>query len=1037
MGKGGVSITGSFNGGKFSGQIEGLGTPEAKGNSNGPANENGGGPKTMQDLFKTEDEKNGLSFDEFKADVAEGGKMAKASIASAVIEAAGELASAGISMATKMKKFDAEIEIAGIEMQGIKNKFANANLKLDIETGFKQSMMHLDTYMKETENLTRASFKALTDGINQGAWASYNAILDYNLSTFKLSADLELSENKKSLEKRKLANQEQVETIRQQNKIDQLNDDKTRAIQKATTDTVGKIGEAVSMIPNPVSMIVGAIVSAGAAIADGVLEMQYETRKNERAITEKSNEIEMENINQQLEMYGFILDNETDIKKKTEEFGTAIAKMYAELTQQIEGYVIEFNKSATKLQSLYGYVGADLEKRKGADVANGLTSWAVASRIGYEELASTMLDYQNSTGRNMHLSEKDVAMTSFLDKYSGQNGITGRIASEMQNFNKSISDSAILTAKNMASVERSGLSSKKYAKDVEKYIGLANKYNFKNGTEGLMNMLKYAQKTKFNMDSLSGALDKFNGNDISSILESSAKLNVLGGNAALYSDPLGMMFDAEMDPEGFMKRMQASFSEFGTFNKDTGEMEYDFESSKRMRAIAELYGMNVEDMRKQNNEAEKRRQITGQMSGKGFSDDNLDFLISNAFWDKKNGWMANVGGQNMSIDNIGNDMIEKIIPKNTEDRIGAITQSVSEINQNIINFLNEEEKLNWSQKDGQLDLAQTFYSEMTEEFRQRGIGFQSIVDHIKTGMIGEGEGKKSVRDILLASSATATKALTTINGKAQDAYEKLYKMDPMQKIKGDVEALRKKIVGDTNTNPYKEKYDAYYEALKKIYKSGTGDGAGDRLASMVGWNLTSEQKKQIDKTINYVLKKKNFSESEFSSSWTESLGKYGTFTLTEDYIVPLIKNYYSEQERIGKHKEGGDVFTFGSMYSKTANLVTSANDVNMAWQKGGPLDTLFNGVAGKVNVIGDFVEKSTNVGKTGSAAEQKNMNVNVTFGGKAELACNGNQINLASLITNDAFAMRKITEMVLTEISKYNDGRGTVNAYTNVGNIFA
>ena len=1001
--------------------------------------DSGGGSEglSMKDLLKDVDlAEPKLALKSFSNNIKEGGGKAVKAIGGAI----SAIATGGINMAKTMAECNAEIKKAEIALEQATNTFRNQIQKINLETAFKNQLAYMDTYMKNTENLTRAAFKTLGEGITSGAWGSYNAMIEAATAEQKLGLEMQYNETKKYIEQSKLQNSYKLELTQKENAIQLAENKKSQAIANTITGAGSAVGNALTELGGPTG-IVGQVVSVGSDVAKASTDLYYTQQRISMELSEATLGKDVKNIGEQFENLSVIIDNEYQMKVKSLEFELAMQKVYAEQAQTVEKFVKDFNELATKAVSLYGYVGNQLEALKAKDLANGITAWATRYHMKPEDMISAQLGYQTSTGRNLHLSEMDVAMTSFLDKYAGENGITGKIASELQVFNKSVSDSGEMVAKRMASLERAGLSSKKYAKDVEKYIGLANKYNFRGGTEGLAKMLEYAQKTRFNMDSIGGALDKFSTTDISSVLESSARLNVLGGNAALYGDAIGMRYEAINDPDAFMRRMQAMVGGYGSFNRTTGEMTYDEVGTMIMKTMSEVIGISVEDMRKMNSEAEKRRQITSQMGG-GLTNDNLDFLIANSFWDKKTGgWATNIGGKTTSIAGLENKDINKIIPQTTEDKMSQITQSVESIRTNIDQFLGKGSEEQMKDRENQLMVAKEFYAGMMEEFNKRiGESGETVM-----GTLIANKNK------IMEASQAATTAMADVNAAAKAAMAKLTQgKQPIDVIQEDVHALKVKFVGEaakTETEQsYKNIFDAEWRergktAVRELGLEGLTDDDIDTLnhafreAKKRGGRPQDLQRNDIGrggKVYHY-----NAGKVEEVDLYEMVMKKYNDLMRPKnsDLIVksltPAVNKYFENQKVATKAK---DAFTQGSMYSRAANLVTSPNDVNMSWQKGGPLDTLFNGVAEKVNVIGDFVSRAT--GGASSSGGARSVDVNVNFGGRAELSCNGNRIDLGEVLMNDPFFTRKLTEEILREISKMFDGRGVWNSYVNLKNIF-
>ena len=980
-------------------------TVNIQGNANVNANSvNDKQVTDIKNLFKLGEGETKLSMERLQKNIDEGGVSLKNSLAKAGVKAATEIVTGGIKLKQALEVADADIRKAEIEIEKWQNTFANRMQKIDLETGFKKQLAYMDTYMRETQNLTRASFKTLGEGITSGAWGSFDALIDYQTSKTKLNLEMQYMDTKKYIDKAKLGLENRQKMTDLENQLEQRRADKTKKGVDAVAKTSKAFGDAAMEIQHPAAMIAGGLISAGAEIGAASYELGYTREKIARELETAEVGKTVSNLQEQLDNYSIVVENEYQMRLKWLEFQKEMNKIYGQMAQTSEKQVKVFNDLATKSVNIYGYVGSQLEGMKGKDIMGGIVNWATSAYLKTEDIISAQLGYQKSTGRNVHLGERDVTAMGFLDLYAGENGITGKIASQLQAFNVSAGDTATMIAARMASLEKSGLSSKKYVQDIEKYLNLANKYNFKNGVYGLSKMVEYAQKTKFNMDSLGASLDKFSSTDISSVLESSARLNVLGGNAALFSDPLGMHYDATMDPDSFMKRMMSMTSEFGVFNKSTGMMEYDYVGTQIMKTVGELFGYPIEDMRKQINEAEKRRQIIPQMSGKGFSENEIDFLVANSYWDKLNGgWKTSVGGSEKDIKNVEVEDLKNLIPQNTEEQMMSITSNVTDMAKRVKFFLPIEEVEKRQESYNQLYTTLKDYEFFMDQFKQRIDGSYEISE--KT--------YEMYRDKILAASEKATKDAENVRDYAEEAYNKLFvEKQPIDEIALNVKLLKNFFVGvEKGTN-----LDILSEVKRneKIDEINAGLKRGETVKSLsddentvtIRTNNGMEYRGDVIRGANGLMKVENTTIPMYTAP--------SDATRVEQ--TPLVSNVR-------------DAFTMGSMYSPSSLSVTSPQDVNMSWQKGGPLDTLFNGVAGKVSAIGDYVTGNNSGGG-------RNVNVNVTFGGKAELDCSGNRIDIGDVLMNNPFFVRKLTEEILREISKMFDGRGMVNSYVNLKNIF-
>ena len=394
-----------------------------------------------------------------------------------------------------------------------------------------------------------------------------------------------------------------------------------------------------------------------------------------------------------------VIAAQTELEIKQDE---EVRKNQDEWLQQIEGVVKQFadmSKQITKSfleagNSAYAY-GRTLGLGSGA-LRNFHDTLIESVNVDLAQLGMDFNDYfkmqesynEATGGRAGILGNQEAMLVGGLSKRLGIGAEqVSTIVGGMNVFNTSIADGSQMIYKMANTASKMGLSATRFAKDLEKNLKLAEKYQFRGGVKGMMEMALWAQRTRFNIDSISSLQEKMLGGNIEDIIQTSARLNVLGGRAAMYSDPLGMMFDA-MDPARMAQRVNNMIQGYGTFNAKTGETEFNRVEMMRMNQMAEAMGMSREELMNQARQAGKTAQIERQY-GRKFDEKTLTGLTQHATWsEEKQDWIIKVnapgtekGFEERSLSELSpNDktILENIFPEDKQDRLLDYVKNISD-----------------------------------------------------------------------------------------------------------------------------------------------------------------------------------------------------------------------------------------------------------------------------------------------------------------------------------------------------------------------
>lgn len=357
------------------------------------------------------------------------------------------------------------------------------------------------------------------------------------------------------------------------------------------------------------------------------------------------------------------LDYATQEKEAIINAATQIKKAWMNMAQELNDRYLKMQDASTKMGRSMGYSGEGIRSYN----HSMLDMQAVIAKFGknLEWMSKQQISYQESTGRNK-LFDRDDFKTSAVNELLMGEDIVAPFNAGMEIFNASVTTSNAKLNKMFNEVSKIGLNGKKYAKDLVNNLKLAEKYNFKNGVNSLMQMVKWAQNVRFNMGNLDGMLDNIQSGGLENLIEKSASLQVLGGDFAMGADPLAMGWEAFKDPEAFAKRISGMVANTAHFNKSTGEHEVgSITDMIRLRGASSILGIDYKDLLNQVKQLAKIKDINKMIgSNSGLTEDQKSLITNKAEYDptlgsfvvkyrNTNGKFDKIGVNNINSQNIG------------------------------------------------------------------------------------------------------------------------------------------------------------------------------------------------------------------------------------------------------------------------------------------------------------------------------------------------------------------------------------------------
>ena len=673
-------------------------------------------------------------------------------------------------------------------------------------------------------------------------------------------------------------------------------------------------------------------------------------------------------------------DKQIEIEKQKRDIivdaAAEIKKTWLKLAQNTEKYTEKFDRITNDLGKNLGYTNE--MQLNGFQKTMFPIIKEVASRFGkdIEDAVKIQQGFIESTGRNRMFDKHDYGQMLGLGNYLGDDGLATSYASEMEIFNAGVADSVDMLDKVLQDVNKIGLNGRKYTKTLVDSLKLAQKYNFKGGTANLMKMAKWAENTRFNMNSLSSMLDKISEGGLEGVITQGAQFQVLGGHAAMNADPIAMMFERYADPEALMKRYQDMTKGYGSLDRRTGETKFSGTEQMLMEQLAKIQGRSLEEVMNEVRARNKKEVVSRQLNGV-FDEDEQSLISNLATYNKKT------------------EQFEVRV----KDGNRYVTKDVNQLTKSDLSDLMPEQ-----------------HNERMEDY------MQTVVD-----LLGKITGEE-IREKTDLSEATYSTVIQQYAERIKIAAES-YAVNREKYVE---ESEKGMLLATNSFNDFirifEEGNPKVDEQVKKIEDTagriamalqGTADVINRANSILNGaFDVSNAQSPTISKP-NFAGNKKpyHFPKSlprtgpkQTSVTYTISNGLPLTIDLDDGVINSNNNPIMAQANKITKVQDGMGSF-----------VQSDPKDTALFAKDGGPFDTLFNGVFSKINSLYDAYS-----GHQSTSFNANNGALKVEINGRLELSSGGQSVNIINEIQNNPLLIRALSRMLSEQLSKaFNGGRGT------------
>ena len=387
-----------------------------------------------------------------------------------------------------------------------------------------------------------------------------------------------------------------------------------------------------------------------------------------------------EKINKYLEETGEKIGINTDkLKTGAKEFKEGLTKVY-NTGKEILNVWGKVDQASANYMKAIGGSSAGMEKLRKTTI-----DFVETQKIGMkyntsmEELIKLQQSYNLEIGRSINFTNSQNENLAAMKAVMGEE-LTNKFATSLVNFGINPDQVADMTGKMYSEAAKKGISFDKYSKNFLNNIKMAQNYTFANGVEGLRRMAEQASKLNFDMSQTAKLAEKVS--TLEGALQTGAKLSVLGGSFAQYSNPLALMNMGLNDVESLQDSLVSMIGGKAKWNSAKGQIDMDVFDRMQVKAAAEAMGIDYQQAIDSAYSIERRNMVQRQLTkfgGNSKEDQEMRELILNtAQLDKEGNAFVTINGKEKNINDITeNDRKELQIMHNSDsDNIRDIAQQL-------------------------------------------------------------------------------------------------------------------------------------------------------------------------------------------------------------------------------------------------------------------------------------------------------------------------------------------------------------------------
>ncbi len=284
-----------------------------------------------------------------------------------------------------------------------------------------------------------------------------------------------------------------------------------------------------------------------------------------------------------------------------------------------------------------------------------------------DKIAAIQDSLAKATGKAIMLSNAQAEYATAINKMLGDGVLDEYSKAIIRSMGGSVDAAQKYAIGAYAKATRVGLSAAEFSNKVAQNLSMANRVSFRGGIDGITKMTALSEKLNFNLQSMEASANVFR-DDIQTAIESSAKLQALGGGAAMYgSNPLAMMYESMYDMESYTERITKMVKGMAEFNAATGIAEIKSQNQAFLREYSKILNISYDELASMATNQAKEAFAKNRLGAAFFDniaggdEDFKSYIMNKAQWnDQEQRFELTLPGQENSPINLQNMSPENI-----------------------------------------------------------------------------------------------------------------------------------------------------------------------------------------------------------------------------------------------------------------------------------------------------------------------------------------------------------------------------------------